>query len=189
MSVNGTTTASGRKGSFFTSEETETIELGDGFWVEVKTELDYGEENELEGAAIRAQIGMGGATASPTLEYSIRNQRALMLALYITDWNLTDGRGKPVSLPDSLPRRQLVVERLRTRWARTIVARIEQLRIRANAVDVVSLTDVEDAAADPTVPGVASESATPSSSDAGSEASPTEISSVRPTASSGKRSK
>jgi hypothetical protein len=178
------------KRSFFTSEETDTFYVEEGFWVELKKELDYGEENELEGAAIRAGVSMAGTgPATPTLEYSVGNQRELMLALYICDWNLSDDNDKPVPLPDSLSRRREIVKRLSPRFARTIMGRIDQLRAEAMASDVISLAGEDDAAVDPTAPGAASEPETPSSSDDGLAVSVTETSSARPLALSGKRSR
>lgn len=172
--------------NFFATEETVEMDLGDGFWVELKRGLDYGEESELEGAAIRAGLNPDG---TPKLEYSLKQQRNLMLALYIVDWNLTGANDKPVVLPDDLGRRQQAVSRLSPRTARRIVARIDQLRIEDQAIDTISLREAEGAEADPTTPGDASETVTSSPSANGSAALTPGPSSGRPTASSGKRSR
>ena len=186
---------SGRNGtvkpsSFFASEETTILNLDEHYWVELKNELTYGEENELEGASLKAQVDFEGTgTATPQLKYDAGNQREIMLALYITDWNLTDAQGKTIVLPDSLARRQKVLRGLSSRTARTIIARIEELRRAAAAADILDLSELEGADVDPTVPGGASESETPSLSVIGGEESVTETSSERPAASSGKRSR
>jgi hypothetical protein len=132
---------------FFASEETETLDLGDGFWVELKKELDYGEESELEGAAIKAGLNGDG---TPKLEFSLKQQRNLLLGLYITDWNLPGPNGKPVQLPNNFERRV-----------------------------TLSLAGVEGAEENPTGPGDGSASETPSSSADGGAASRTAKSSAR----------
>lgn len=171
--------ANGSGVDFFASEETVTFELGDGYWVELKRELDYGEENELEGAAIRAGVAPGavGGVATPTLEYSIRNQRSLMLALYIVEWNITDRAGRVVALPHALSQRQQIVDKLSPSTARKIVGRIEQLRIEAAAPGIIDLAKLEGAEVNPTQHGPESGDETLSTSPNGSEAPVIEMSS------------
>lgn len=159
--------------SYFASEETVTVNLDDGIWVELKKELDYGEESELEGAAIKAGLNPDG---SAKMEFSLKQQRQLMLALYLVDWNLPGANGKVVALPESLARKQEVVGRLSSKAARQIVGWITRLRAEAGAVDQISLKEAEGAEADPTEPGAASATATPSASPSGSGA-PFEMSS------------
>jgi len=61
--------------------QTVTLDLGDGQWIEIKRELNYGEMTDVAestgGKLIRAQLHL--------------------LAAYIVGWSLTDGHGK--SLP------------------------------------------------------------------------------------------
>jgi hypothetical protein len=161
---------------FFASEETETLDLGDGFWVELKKELDYGEESELEGAAIKAGLNGDG---TPKLEFSLKQQRNLLLGLYITDWNLPGPNGKPVQLPNNFERRVTLISRLDSRTARTIAGRIERIRRLGANADTLSLAGVEGAEENPTGPGDGSASETPSSSADGGAASRTAKSSAR----------
>lgn len=179
--MSGNNGASRPKISFFASEETEVFDLGDGYWVELKRDLDYGEESELEGAAIKAGLD---PTGQPRMEFSLKQQRALMLALYIVDWNIPDVNGKTVRLPPSVARRVEIVGHLSTPVARRIATRIEAIRRGVGAAEAVSLEGVEGAEENPTLPGNGSGSETPSSSAGGGVDSGTTMSSGALTASS-----
>lgn len=159
---------------FFASEETETLDLGEGYWVELKKELDYGEESELEGAAIKAGLGPDG---TPKMEFSLKQQRTLLLALYVTDWNLQGPSGKTIAIPTNFDRRLALFSRLDVRTAKTIAGRIERIRKLGGLPDEISLKGLEGAEENPTPPGAATAPATPSSSAAGGEASAIETSS------------
>lgn len=164
--------------NFFATEETVTVRLDDaGHYVEIKRELDYGEEGELAGAAIRAGIKPDG---TPKMEYSLRDQRLLTLALYLVDWNLTGGNGKAVALPDDLAKRAELVAHLSPKWAAKIAAKIEELRAENGDASAIALS--EDAAADPMAPGAESAPGTLSPSPNGSGV-PTVMSFARPTGS------
>ncbi|MCC7372533.1 MAG: hypothetical protein IT306_29235 [Chloroflexi bacterium] len=132
------------KPQFFVGEETAIIDLGDGFWVELNRELDYGQESELEGAAIR-DVGVDG-NGQMRAEFSLNGQRGLMLALYIADWNLVSPKGKPVPLPDNLAERQKAVLRLRPAWGKRIVAEIEKLRADDGEPTAIAVPADEDGA-------------------------------------------
>lgn len=166
--------------SFFASEETVTVDLEPGYWVEIKKELDYGEESELEGAAIKAGIDPAG---KPSMEYSLKQLRSLKLSLYIVDWNLVGPTGKSVPLPPTVARRTELFNRLRPAWARKIDGWIDRIRAEQGAIDTLSLVGLDDAKENPTVPGETTETAPPSSS-ANGGVSPIEISSARPIVSS-----
>lgn len=168
--------------SFFASEEVETFELEAGYWVELKRELDFGEESELESAAIKSGIDERGR---PQMEYSLKNLRSLKLALYVVDWNLPSPKGKPVELPTSIARRQDVFNHLAPKWARKISNRIDAIRAEQGAVDAITLAglDENEVNENPTLPGAEPEIEPPSSSVNGG-AAPTELSNVRPLVSS-----
>jgi hypothetical protein len=163
---------------FFASEETETFDLGGGFWVELKKELDYGEESELEGAAIKAGLNADG---TPKLEFSLKAQRGLLLSLYVTDWNLPDRSGKSVQLPDNIERRQEMLSHLDSPTAKRIAERIERIRASAGESDTLSLTGVDGVEINPTGRGDDSAPAMLSSSESGG-ASPTATYNAPPTA-------
>lgn len=162
------------KRNFFASEETVPLDLGEGYYVELKRELDYGEEGELAGASIRAGINPDG---SAKMEYSLRDQRLLTIALYLVDWNLTGGSGKVIPLPDDLARRAEIVGSLSPKSALQIAAKIDELR--ADNGDAAAIALEEDAAADPTAPGAGSAPGTLLPSPNGSGA-PTVMSWPRP---------
>ena len=152
--------------NFFATEETVEIKLDDeGHYVEIKRELDYGEEGELAGAAIRSGINPDG---TPKMEYSLRDQRLMTIALYLVDWNITGASGKSVPMPAGIAKRVELVGRLSPKWASKIVAKIEELR--AENGDAAAIALPEDAEADPTTPGAGSAPGTLSRSRNGSGA-------------------
>jgi hypothetical protein len=169
--------------NFFASVETDRLYLDDDqkFYVELRRELDYGEETELQGAVIRGQVRPGQPVQD--LEFDFRKHQTLLMAFYIDDWNLPGPSGKPVSLPDQLEARRTVVSKLSPRHAAKVMARIQMLRAVDGAVSQLDLKEVEGAESDPTGPGDVSASATPSTSSDGLVAAPIEMSSVRPIAS------
>jgi hypothetical protein len=179
---------------FFATEETDRLDLGDGYWVELKLGLDYGEESELEGAAIRFGVDtdMVARTATPRVSYSIRDQRILMLALYIVDWSLVNARGRPVALPDQLAARQALFAKLDPKVAAKIIGRIEEIRQADGQPEAISLEGLDpqegEPALDPTVPGDGTATRSPSSSPNGS-AAPTAMSAARRLALSESRSR
>lgn len=167
--------------NFFATEETVTVHLDDeGHYVEIKRGLDYGEESELEGAMMTAGFAPDG---SPQVDFTIRKMRSLKLALYIAEWNLTGASGKVIPLPDNLARRQEIVARLAPHWAKQIMARIDALRAENGDPESLKVADedAEAAGGNPTLPGAASATGTPSPSPNGSAAR-TAMSSARQSA-------
>lgn len=154
---------------FFAGEETVQVDLGDGFFVELKRELDFGEESELEGAAVRAALDADG---TPRLDFSLREQRSLMLALYIVSWNLAGSNGRVVPLPDDVTKRRSVVTSLRPSWAKRLIAEIEEIRAAEGAPMAIRLDESADGE-NPTSPGAESAPGTPSSSPSGLAAATT----------------
>lgn len=150
--------------NFFATEETVTIHLDDQHYVEVKRELDYGEEGDLEGAAIKGEMEIG--SAAPTLAFSLRNLRLLKLALYIVDWNLTGANGKVIALPDKLDQRKSLVANLSPRWAKVISDKIDALRSENGDPEAVAVES--DADENPTPPGAGIAPGMPSPSRSGS---------------------
>lgn len=149
---------------FFASEETVHIALDDrGHYVEIKRGLDYGEESELEGAMMTAGFEADG---SPKVDFTVKKMRTLKLALYITEWNLTGASGRVIPLPENLAKRMDVVSRLSPKWAKQIMAKIDELRAAEGDPSEVKVEDTEN----PTSPGGASAPATPSPSPNGSAA-------------------
>lgn len=143
----------------FASAETTTVYLDPAkrIWVRLVNELDYGQANELENAALRGvEITQARAAVEEgrLLVMDLNKQRLMKLALYIDDWSL------PHKWPAKLDERRDVCARLKPRWATTILAEIERLEQANVAPD-------DDQDADPnvmTLPSRAVESAATSSS-------------------------
>jgi hypothetical protein len=105
------------------------------FTVMLLRELDWGDQQELEAAALRGlqRADLEAAIAgNSTLLLDISRQRFLTLALRIKKWNVTrrdasSGDLKPVRLPEHVQERILVMKKLRPKWARAILGKIEEL--------------------------------------------------------------
>jgi hypothetical protein len=105
------------------------------FTVMLLRELDWGDQQELEAAALRGlqrQDLEAAIAGNSTLLLDISRQRFLTLALRIKKWNvqrrdLTTGELKPVRLPDHIQERIMVMKKLRPKWARSILGKIEEL--------------------------------------------------------------
>lgn len=134
----------------FTTDSTVPFKIpGTTFTVLLQKELDWGEQLELEAAALRGLERKDLETAAnqgQTLILDISKQRILSLALRVRRWNVrrenpTTRQWEAVPLPASLPDRILVMKRLRPKWARAIAAKIEEL-------------DKESADAEPAMPAL-----------------------------------
>lgn len=151
--------------NFFATEDTVTVYLDDEqrYWVELKRELDYSEEGELQGASIQAGLNADG---TPKLEFSLRAMRNLRLALYVADWNLTGGNGKVIPLPSKLDQRAELLGHLAPKWGETLARKIDELRGENGDQDAVKLP--EEAEGNPTSGGGSSALETRSPSPNGS---------------------
>ena len=67
------------------------LELSDGDWIEVKTELAYGEQLELQDAAMVIYEGL--RVRQEMARYHIKR-----MELYIVEWSLKDKQGKLIPL-------------------------------------------------------------------------------------------
>lgn len=74
------------------------LDLSDGDWIEIKTELNYGDVQTLRLAALRpiqVQEGMGrNSEMTVHLDPYILQQKTI--ELYLLDWSLRDANDKPV---------------------------------------------------------------------------------------------
>lgn len=140
---------------FFATEETATVRLDDqGHYVELKRELDYGEEGDLQGASLKAGLQPDG---TPKVEVSLRQLRLLTIAIYLVDWNLTNAQGKRVPLPSSMEQRVELVARLRPAWAEKIAEAIAELRAEPSSENgQAEAPSGKNDDPDPTAPGVGS---------------------------------
>jgi hypothetical protein len=82
--------------SWFVTGETRRLALPGGHWIEVKECLTWGEQRQLETAAIRAQVAL--ERGEPSLVIDLKRHAVMRLLLYLVDWSLTlpDGRPAPI---------------------------------------------------------------------------------------------
>lgn len=118
------------------SDETRKIELAPGVWVEIKEELDHGEEQGLSAAAMRGMTRQQLVNAAETEDQETQDiflldsarMHFLKLAFYVVDWNLQDKQGRKVPLPTRLEDRIRTMRRLKDRWGNRISEEIDKLR-------------------------------------------------------------
>lgn len=120
----------------FTTDEQVAVAIPNTpFTVLLQRELDWGQQAELEAAALRGierQTLENAANNSQTIVLDISKQRILSLAMRVVRWNVRrqDPVTKewiPVPLPQHLPDRIQVMRRLRPKWARVLIAKVEEL--------------------------------------------------------------
>jgi hypothetical protein len=126
----------------FATDETVPVAIkGTPFTVLLLRELDWGQQAELEAAALKGIERDTLETAINTKQNIILDtskQRMLHLALRVLRWNVrrhnpaTD-TWEPVPLPEHLPERIMVMKRLRPKWARQLIAMIDKLDEENNA--------------------------------------------------------
>lgn len=142
LPITGTVLRSDRSGSdsnyvdLFASDELVPFAIPETpFTCMLLRELDWGDQQELEAAALRGlqrQDLEAAIAGNSTLLLDISRQRFLTLALRIKKWNVTrrdesSGDLKPVRLPDHVQERIMVMKKLRPKWARAILTKIEEL--------------------------------------------------------------
>jgi len=122
---------------FFAEAGTVTVYIDqpkNRYWVRVKRELDFGEQNELDNALVRGwqtqgqTNGASGADPSNMMAVvDLGKQRLMKLALYVDDWNLPGGDGKTVRWPPRLPERMVLLKRMKPAAATMILTEIDRL--------------------------------------------------------------
>ena len=75
---------------------------GETYWVEIKPELSFGEEQALAGALMGAmntkQADKGAKAGEVALSMEFRRAAIEKVALWVTEWSLTNAAGKPVAI-------------------------------------------------------------------------------------------
>lgn len=81
--------------SSFVRPDTTRLDLSDGKWVEVRSQLSYGERMNLAKQSVVAKPGPDGQYVGviDVAAYHVARMRE-----YLTDWNLSDDSGKTVPL-------------------------------------------------------------------------------------------
>ena len=80
-------------GKYFVEPDTISLDLSDGNWIEVKTELSFGEEQRIVGKVLAARTSDDGTVW--------QSYKVLGFLTWIVDWSLTDSEDKPVSVSKS----------------------------------------------------------------------------------------
>lgn len=121
--------------NFFAARGTERVELGDGYWVDVSLGLTWGERNRIDNGGLVGFTSLNEADATALrsnvrMEADIARQRALTLAIYIRDWNLTDSRGKIVRWPaqDKVRERMTLIESINEETGQKIMEAVQRIR-------------------------------------------------------------
>lgn len=120
----------------FVDPGTVRLELSDGEnWIEVKTELTYGEQKKLENSAIgRLQAGDFGNAENASIPLEMGSYELVRAQMWIVDWSFTRG-GKRMRVS------RQAIEQLKGRFA-------EMINDALNA-HIESLMPAEDEDADP----------------------------------------
>lgn len=118
------------------SDETRQITLAPGIWVEIKEELDHGEEQAMQAAAMRGMTRQQLVNAAEAEDQETQDiylldaarLHFLKLAFYLVDWNFKDKQGRKQPLPTRLEDRIRTLKRLKNQWADRISKEIDDLR-------------------------------------------------------------
>lgn len=112
------------------------------YWIEIKEELDFGEQTILDNASVigvqREPIGQG-SEAGQTVRLDLPRQRFLTCAVWLVGWKLpNDEEGKPIRFPRNLNDRIDTIKALNPKWGEAIIDII--------STHVVQQTEAEEAA-------------------------------------------
>jgi pimeloyl-CoA synthetase len=109
------------------------IPFGDGtYWIEIKEELDFGEQTILDNAsvvgvqrdALNEASGEGGGQ---TVRLDLTKHRFLQCAIWLLRWNIPpDENGKPIRLPRHINDRITTLKSLSSKVGDAIVAVIAE---------------------------------------------------------------
>lgn len=109
---------------FSTPGTTKLFVEGTDFWVEVKDDLDFGEQSILDNASIRGvqrEALTEFSEAGNTVIVDLSKQRFLLLALYIVAWNFVDPMGRDIKLPRPVDERIKLFRRMNPAWGDALV--------------------------------------------------------------------
>ena len=112
--------------SDFVEPDVTRLDLSGDRWVEVKSELDYGETQQLAGFMIRS-LKQGGDSPEYGVDWGAYN--IAKIALWVTDWNLADATGK------TLPVTKANISRLRPTLANEILTAIDRHTAEVQSAD------------------------------------------------------
>jgi hypothetical protein len=83
----------------FIQPGTTRLDLSEGDWIEVKTELDYGEQQQLRIASMQP-LALERDMSLENLQIQLNPflLRQKLIELYLTDWSFRDEEDRPVPL-------------------------------------------------------------------------------------------
>jgi len=122
-----------------------------GIWVELKTELDYGEDLSVTAALFkgmsysdqRATLEAAETMGTTTVITDIATQKRVKLALWIHDWNLPGRDGKTVKWPARPLDRFGVINGLSKKVGEWLEARVDEIIAQYEGVKRASADDPE----------------------------------------------
>lgn len=79
----------------FVKVEVERLPLSDGDWIEIKKELNTGDEKKLSAAGLGKPVNVDGRVINPIDWARYELERA---AIFLVDWSFRDANDKPVEL-------------------------------------------------------------------------------------------
>ena len=110
----------------YASTGTIRIPIGQrGYWIELKEELDFGEQTILDNASVigvqREQLE-STADAGQTVRLDLTRHRFLLCAIWLLNWSLPpDEDGRPIRFPRHINERIEAIKALNPRWGDIIV--------------------------------------------------------------------
>lgn len=116
------------------SDETHKFDVRPGIWVEIKRELDHGEEQQMQAAAMKGitrqqiQNAVDEADTQDVILMDSARLHFLKMAYHLLDWNLPDQQGRPITLPSRVEDRIKIVRRLSPRIGTKISEEIDKVR-------------------------------------------------------------
>jgi hypothetical protein len=110
----------------YASTGTHRIPIGQrGFWIEIKQELDFGEQTILDNASVigvqREQLE-STSDAGQTVRLDLTRHRFLLCAIWLVGWSLPpDEAGKSIRFPRHVNERIETIKALNPHWGDIIV--------------------------------------------------------------------
>lgn len=116
------------------SDETHRFDVAPGVYVEIKRELDHGEEQQMQAAAMKGitrqqiQNAVDEADTQDVILMDSARLHFLKMAYHTIDWNLPDEQGRVIPLPSRVEDRIKVLRRLKLRIGMKISEEIDRVR-------------------------------------------------------------
>jgi hypothetical protein len=97
--------------------DTTTLQLSDGDWIEVRKRLTSGEDRlmqRLTAKGYQKSESTDGGDAEWRIDYDVTKYAPVRIASYVTSWSIRNFKGEPIPLPAnySLEKRVQIVESL-----------------------------------------------------------------------------